>query len=170
MTAHAIQGDRERCLEAGMDGYLSKPVQPRELFELIERLTRAGSHAGSNFSWTPRTDGPDILKELLARFDNDMEFLKEIAALFLADYPGKLALIGEAITAGNEAALTRSAHDMKGLLGNFTTAGPYVSALKLEEIARKGKPFSPDQKREVKEAFSQLKSGVEQLALALARI
>ena len=40
MTAHAMKGDRERCLAAGMDGYVSKPIQPRELFEALARLAR----------------------------------------------------------------------------------------------------------------------------------
>jgi two-component system, sensor histidine kinase and response regulator len=50
MTAHALKGDRERCLEAGMDGYVSKPIQPRELFEEMERLksTLVGPRDGNS--------------------------------------------------------------------------------------------------------------------------
>ena len=45
MTAHAMKGDRERCLAAGMDGYVSKPLRPQELFEVLERLARAPTAA-----------------------------------------------------------------------------------------------------------------------------
>ena len=57
MTAYAMQGDRERCLEAGMDGYLSKPIQQRELFELIERLIGTSPHTGSSLSYTVSPTG-----------------------------------------------------------------------------------------------------------------
>jgi two-component system, sensor histidine kinase and response regulator len=53
MTAHAMQGDRERCLEAGMDGYVAKPIRAKELFEALESLTPASTDAGTDALATP---------------------------------------------------------------------------------------------------------------------
>ena len=83
MTAHALKGDRERCLAAGMDGYISKPIRPQEMFRAIENLNLAPE-------WPPTRPDSDILdrREVLYRFDDDMELLREAVLDFLEECPG----------------------------------------------------------------------------------
>src|SRR5262249_51467328 len=76
MPAHAMKGDRERCLEAGMDGYVSKPIHPQELMRVIDQLL------GS--ALPPAPPGSVNHEEALARCGGDAELLRELAGLFLA--------------------------------------------------------------------------------------
>ena len=90
MTANAMQGDRERCLAAGMDGYVTKPLRPTELFEVITRLTASAAYPPE----TPAApeEEQDILdrKTLWERVAGDADLLREIVELFLADCPERL--------------------------------------------------------------------------------
>lgn len=90
--------------------------------------------------------------------------------MFLEDYSAKLALVEQAIARGDAAGLARSAHGIKGLLGNFTTGGLLASAQTLEKIGRNDELSSPDQRRATEEVFSALKTGIEQLALNLIQL
>ena len=94
MTAHAMVGDRERCLEAGMDGYVAKPIQPSELFETIESLV-GGESGRSQVAPTP-APGNDVIDEaaLLSRVQGDAQLLKELITLFRGEYPRLLMRLG----------------------------------------------------------------------------
>ena len=87
MTAHALKGDRDRCLEAGMDAYVSKPLRPQELFEVLEGLVTAADLTG------PAPDEPEHepaafdMAAALERVDGDAELLKELAGLFIVRMP-----------------------------------------------------------------------------------
>ena len=136
MTAHAMQGDRERCLAAGMDGYVSKPLRPTELFEVIARLTAPAAS-------TPETpaaseEEQDILdrQTLWERVAGDAELLREIIELFLADCPERLLELHEALTHQDCTALARAAHRLKGALGNISANCPGGGAV--ETSARAG--------------------------------
>ncbi len=154
MTAHAMQGDRERCIEAGMDNYVSKPVDTQELFmtlhtvlhELKPQLLKSYvlvpteiengfdlSHYLSDISGDAimqylnesnaafGDDSRPILdiEDAMARVDDDMELLKEIAIMFLEDEENMLAEVKIAIDANNAPALSHAAHTLKGAVGNF---------------------------------------------------
>ena len=138
MTANAMKGDRERCLEAGMDGYVSKPVHPKELFEAIEQVFSYHSEGGN----TAKVEGPvdEVIDKtaILARLDGDEELLKELGGLFLNDCPTLMKDVRDAASTQDSKALERTSHTLKGSIGNFCATSAYEAALKLEMMGRAG--------------------------------
>jgi two-component system, sensor histidine kinase and response regulator len=139
MTAHALRGDRERCLAAGMDGYLAKPIRPEELFDTVERL--AGS-AASGAKAGRRDDGPSVLDEaaLLAQVQGDAKLAIEIIGVFLADAPKSMARLGKAAKVGDLLATSHAAHALKGSLSHLGAGAAGRAALELEKVAAAGDP------------------------------
>jgi PAS domain S-box-containing protein len=132
MTAHAIKGDRERCLAAGTDEYISKPIDSDKLFDAIETLTR--KTAGSE----KVDDDPATVDKtmLLNAFDGDWSFLKEVVEVFLSDYPRLMDDLCRANQDGDGDLLMRAAHSLKGMLKNFQAESAAEVAF---EIEKKGK-------------------------------
>ncbi len=128
MTAHAIKGDRERCLDAGMDEYISKPINSEKLFNAIERLTGDPDKQGHREDLTPELDQELLLKA----FDGDWDFLKEVVDVFLSDYPGLLDNLRRADGDGDSDTLMRAAHSLKGMLKNFQADSAAETAFELE--------------------------------------
>ncbi|MBI5578280.1 MAG: response regulator [Deltaproteobacteria bacterium] len=134
MTAHAIMGDRERCLAAGMDDYLPKPIDSEKLRRMMNRLVPdpgvptalAGGAA------------PSRTEDFLKAFENDWEFFKEVVEVFCADYPNHLAALRRAAAAADAPALMRPAHSLKGMLSNFQAAAAAERAFALEKMGRAG--------------------------------
>ena len=141
MTAHAMKGDRERCIEAGMDGYVPKPISADRLRQYIQDQLSAiaGTPAAD-----PPTDHDDLSgagidrTALLLAFDHDWEFFREAVGMFASDYPAMLEAIESAIKIGDADQLKRTAHALKGMVGNFQAKAAAAAALKLEEMGRSG--------------------------------
>jgi len=123
MTAHALQGDRERCLAAGMDAYVAKPVQAERLFEALEMLTAAPADFGA---------------ALLERAGGDPALQQRIARLFLEHAPDARARLHEALARRDATALVASAHWLKGAVGNFPAPRATEAAAGVEALARAG--------------------------------
>jgi CheY-like chemotaxis protein len=138
MTAHAMPGDRERCLAAGMDAYVAKPLRPKELFEIIARLTLPVASTPA-MPAVPEEE-EDILdgKTLWERVAGDAELLREIIELFLADCPERLLELHQALTHQDCPALARAAHRLKGALGNISANYALAAVRRVETSARVG--------------------------------
>ncbi|MGD8366421.1 MAG: response regulator [Desulfobacterales bacterium] len=139
MTAHAMKGDRERCIEAGMDDYVSKPISSEMLFSSIRALVRktddAGSTGAASSGDVPPACGIDR-DSILRAFDDDPEFLREAVEMFIAEHPVMMAQIRAAIDNGKAKILERTAHALKGMVGNFRCDDAMEAAYTLEKIGR----------------------------------
>jgi two-component system, sensor histidine kinase and response regulator len=160
MTAHAMKGDRERCMHAGMDGYVSKPVQAAELFEAIAALV----------STTPVADAADASAapavcnraKALAHVGGDPELLGELTSLFLAECPRRLADVRMAIAHRDAPKLKLAAHTLKGAVGNFAATAAWDAADRLEVMGQRADLEG------AAEALSALETELERLRPALA--
>ncbi|MDY7107876.1 MAG: response regulator, partial [Planctomycetota bacterium] len=143
MTAHALRGDRERCLEAGMDGYVAKPISAAALFDEIARLTPEAVTAGDG-DFDEEEDAPVAGEKLfdrasaLRRIDGDETLLEELIALFISEYPKQRLAMRDSLKAGDLDALERTAHAVRGALGNFYAEPAGEAARRLEHVAASG--------------------------------
>jgi PAS domain S-box-containing protein len=139
LTAHAMKGDRERCLAAGMDAYVSKPLRAQELFEVLARLLAPPVPATTVRPADDEPQGPAFdLEAALARCDGDWELLHDMARLFAQQSQKLLAEIGEAVARGDGSAVAQTAHKLKGSIGNFNASEAFAAARRLEELGRGG--------------------------------
>jgi PAS domain S-box-containing protein len=136
MTAHAMKGDRERCLTAGMDGYTSKPIRMRELEQAIAHLISPPNSAKVPLSDADQVHGVLDRPALLSGIDGNRKLLRELVRLFLADYPRHLAEIKEAIRLDDAEPLEKAAHALKGSVGNFAAKNAFAAAQRLELMGR----------------------------------
>jgi CheY-like chemotaxis protein len=136
MTAHVMKGDREIALEAGMDGYITKPIDGSELFETIEGL--AETVGPEKRSHSEEFQCPEILdyNELLARMDGDKALLLEMVELFLDDCPALLDHIREALRDQDAEKLHNAAHALKGSAANFIARKVVEVAQDMEMLGR----------------------------------
>ena len=137
MTAHAMKGDRERCLEVGMDGYISKPLRPSELFEAVESL--GGQSNGDATTVALSTDPSVSAFDHGAALDNvggDIEVLREIIGMFFEECPGWLNQIRDGVARGDAAAVRHGAHTLKGAISTFGSTAARDLAQQLETMGQ----------------------------------
>ncbi len=136
MTAHAMKGDRERCLDAGMDDYVPKPISPEALQQSIRVLVADIDRPETDSPSKPELSSEIDCGSMLKAFDNDWDFFCEAVQMFIEDFPPMIKNIGQAIEKNDSDDLRRTAHGLKGMLLNFQAGEAANTALELEEKGR----------------------------------
>jgi two-component system, sensor histidine kinase and response regulator len=168
MTAHAMKGDRERCLAAGMDGYVAKPIQPHELHAALERVAPAGLGAGPP-PCVGAADGVN-LAEALARVGDDADLLAEIAGVFLDGCPKQLAELRAAVARRDCPTVQRLAHTIRGSVGSFGARAACEAAERLETMGKdRDVTHAPEACVALEEAVTRLQPALAALKAGAAK-
>jgi CheY-like chemotaxis protein/HPt (histidine-containing phosphotransfer) domain-containing protein len=139
MTAHARAGDHLRCLEAGMDAYLAKPLDTAELLQVLADVVAPRDRLPDRREPAPPTTASlQVLDEGIAleRVGGDRQLLREIGGICVANFPGWLAEVRAALAARDAARLRRGAHTIKGAVASVGGVEAAAVAARLEERGR----------------------------------
>ncbi len=186
MTAHAMTGDRERCLAAGMDGYVAKPVSRQDLYAAVEaqapdapsvlpasrppEASRAGCVAPAaaapaevRASMAPAVRDAQVFDPaaLRSRFDGDEELMREVISMFCADARGMIEGLRASVATGDARGVEHGAHTLKGCLGELCAKEAQALARDLELVGREGRCD------EMTARFGALEAAVDELLAAL---
>jgi len=160
MTAHAMHGDQQRCLDSGMDDYISKPVDVQEMVAKIEMLASRRVRARQSFS---KGDDPMLdIDDSLRRMGGDRSLLVATAEFFQDDAPGLLDSLKESIEIGDAKSAERAIHSLKGLAANFGAA-PVVNLAEVMEDSAKSKDL-----KSVRNGLPELETQLKKLHLCLS--
>ena len=169
-TAHAMTGDRERCLLAGMDEYLSKPIHRQELLAVLARLgvnrVVGPSERPPESKHTREIAAKEVVNkaELLSQLDGDAQLLGEVIEAFLGDSGSLLQQVSDAVTNQDPVALERAAHKLSGTVSIFGSRPAMQAARALETMGRnRNLPHAA-------EVLAQLKDQMEALEEALGEL
>ena len=163
MTAHAMKGDRERCVEAGMDDYVSKPIDPNELVAKVEKwnktaLSEKSSHSNKSSVRQRQAKGPPLdIQSAMNRVGEDKELFQNILQEFMRYLPDQLQKLNNAINKGDAKEVEREAHSLKGASANLSANALVEWANQLELL---GKKFDLDS---AKKLMENLKTDAERL-------
>jgi PAS domain S-box-containing protein len=146
MTANAMRGDKEACFKAGMDDYLSKPVEVHKLVAAVDRATGSGhAHSGSASSAENKmrlVAVPGAVYDrdtMLETLNDDHAAFKELSEMLFSDHKQMIEAAAQALSAGDPDTLTSVAHNLKGVIGNFAARDASAAAQALYAAAHAGR-------------------------------
>jgi len=171
MTAHAMKGDRKRCLEAGMDGYVSKPIRPADLLVEVQSLLGepvADPQSVPADSSTPEeaeADDSGLINwnAALESVLGDQQLFKQVVEAFLAEYPRHVKDLGIAIEERDATAARRLAHLLKGVMATFAVETVQETARTLET------DFAAESFDNAEPRYRQLSEELDQVASVLTQ-
>jgi CheY-like chemotaxis protein/HPt (histidine-containing phosphotransfer) domain-containing protein len=139
LTAHAMKGDRDRCLAAGFDSYVPKPIRSEELLAAIDEILDPDP-TGPSEGYPSAADGAVAFdrERAMESTGGDESLLREVLALFFDDCPRQIELIEAAIEADDAPSMRRAAHTIKGAASNFAATRVVAASARLEAIAETG--------------------------------
>ncbi len=140
MTAHAMKGYRERCVETGMDDYISKPIRPQVLFEVVDRWVHKAGSGEQEIPSIPPSEGSEVFDKgvLLELFDGDKALFSEVLGAFLKNAPMRIDKMREHLKEKNLAGLQFQAHSLKGAAMNIGGKALQKVSLDIEAAAKNG--------------------------------
>ncbi|MFO1437943.1 MAG: ATP-binding protein [Verrucomicrobiaceae bacterium] len=172
MTANALKGDREQCIAAGMDDYVSKPIHSAELLHAVERFMHGRTAAPPRLEITgepavglkPKKRAPAFKPEVFIAAAGGPEMARELIAIYAEDTGKFLQNASAALSAGNAVALYEAAHSLKGMLGVYTATRASETASHLCHLAQDGDLFG------ARALLEKLKKECTRLGTALANV
>ena len=144
LTANAIKGDREQCLEAGMDDYLCKPLDPKQLIQTLNRMIQplpaepATATPAGSIADQPADDSPFDLGALLDRCMGDQSFRDRLLAKFPEQALATVQKLAECFATGDAKQAARAAHTLKGTAANLSASTLQKLAAELESLGNSG--------------------------------
>ncbi|MGI6415745.1 MAG: response regulator [Thermoguttaceae bacterium] len=158
MTAHAMKGDRQRCLQAGMDGYVAKPIRAAVLFQAIADVLAGHTTetSGELAEEEPKTPGVDW-HEALNAVGGDRALLNDVVRGFLEECPRLVETLRNAVSQSDQRQVADAAHQLKGVLRYFGLGEAYQTAWRVEKAARQGDLLlAPEDLEQLEAATAQL--------------
>jgi signal transduction histidine kinase/CheY-like chemotaxis protein len=164
MTAHAMKGDKETCLAAGMDDYISKPATGEQVEQLISRIFSVRGQIPNQSACSAAPAASWDSMEALQRVDGDAELLNELIQIFLAESPTQVEKLNRAIESGDVDAMQRATHTLKGELKYLGLTQAAEQAHALENMCRAG------ELQGVAELFRAFKSEMTAISTSMQRV